>query len=150
MESFIAKSKLDTQVEVRLLEHDVRYTRGRKAVVDALARAAGPMSAAELTGVVGDTVPLSSLYRTLSVLEEANVVAHHLGAKGLTRYELAEWLTGHHHHLVCVECGQVSDIEIPSSHEKSVRDLVSQIASLASFQPSDHALEIEGRCVKCS
>ena len=146
----MTKSKLDSQVQVRLVEHDIRYTRGRKAVVDALAGAAGPMSAAEVTDVVGDTVPLSSLYRTLSVLEQAGVVTHHLGAKGLTRYELAEWLTGHHHHLVCVECGQVSDIEIPSSHEKNVRELVSQIASLADFQPSDHALEIEGRCVNCA
>lgn len=146
----MTKSTLDRQVEVHLLDHDVRYTKGRKAVVDALARAAGPMSAAELTELVGDTVPLSSLYRTLSVLEEADVVAHHLGAKGLTRYELAEWLTGHHHHLVCVECGQVSDVEIPPTQEESVRDLVAQIASLASFQPSDHALEIEGRCARCA
>lgn len=108
------------------------------------------MSAAEMSEVVGDSVPLSSLYRTLSVLEEAGVVAHHLGAKGLTRYELAEWLTGHHHHLVCVDCGQVSDIEIPASQEESVRALVAQIASQASFTPSDHALEIEGTCAECA
>ena len=146
----MTKSTLDRQIEVHLLDHDVRYTKGRRAVVDALARAAGPMSAAELTDVVGSTVPLSSLYRTLAVLEEADVVAHHLGAKGLTRYELAEWLTGHHHHLVCIECGQVSDIEIPTPQEESVRDLVAHIASLASFQPSDHALEIEGRCARCA
>lgn len=146
----MTKSNLDRQVEVQLLDHDVRYTKGRKAVVDALARAAGPMSASELTDVVGEAVPLSSLYRTLAVLEEAGVLAHHLGAKGLTRYELAEWLTGHHHHLVCVSCGKVSDVEIPLSHEESVRALVSQIASLASFQPSDHALEIEGLCVECA
>ena len=146
----MTKSTLDRQVEVHLLDHEVRYTQGRRSVVNALARAAGPMSAAELSEVVGESVPLSSLYRTLSVLEEAGVVAHHLGAKGLTRYELAEWLTGHHHHLVCVECGQVADIEIPSSHEESVRDLVARIASLASFQPSDHALEIEGRCAECA
>lgn len=146
----MTKSTLDRQVEVHLLDHDVRYTKGRKAVVDALARAAGPMSAAELTEVVGAAVPLSSLYRTLAVLEDADVVAHHLGAKGLTRYELAEWLTGHHHHLVCIECGQVSDVEIPPSQERSVRDLVAQIASRAAFQPSDHALEIEGRCARCA
>jgi len=146
----MTKSTLDRQVEVHLLDHEVRYTQGRRSVVNALARAAGPMSAAELSEVVGESVPLSSLYRTLSVLEEAGVVAHHLGAKGLTRYELAEWLTGHHHHLVCVECGQVADIEIPSSHEEIVRDLVARIASLASFQPSDHALEIEGRCAECA
>lgn len=146
----MAKSTLDRQVELQLLDHDVRYTKGRRAVVNALAKAQGPMSASELAQVVGDAVPLSSLYRTLSVLEEADVVAHHLGAKGLTRYELAEWLTGHHHHLVCLQCGKVSDIDIPVTKEERVRTLVSEIAAQASFAPSDHALEIEGTCSECA
>ncbi len=146
----MTKSNLGRQVETRLRDHDVRFTRGRRAVVDALASAKGPMSAAELDRVLGPEVPLSSLYRTLSVLEDAGVVAHHLGAKGLTRFELAEWLTGHHHHLVCVDCGSVSDVDIPEAKEESVRALVSEIAALASFAPTDHALEIEGHCVRCA
>jgi Fur family transcriptional regulator, ferric uptake regulator len=146
----MVKSTLDRQVELRLLENDVRFTRGRKAVVLALSVAAGPMSAAELAEVLGDAVPLSSLYRTLAVLEDAGVVANHLGAKGLTRYELAEWLSGHHHHLVCVECGSVSDVTIPARQEDSVRALVSEIAERAAFSPTDHALEIEGRCARCA
>ncbi|HZD24570.1 MAG TPA: Fur family transcriptional regulator [Acidimicrobiia bacterium] len=146
----MTKSTIERQVESQLLDHDVRYTKGRRAVVNALARAPGPMSAAELADVVGESVPLSSLYRTLSVLGEIGVITHHLGAKGLTRYELDEWLTGHHHHLVCTDCGRVSDIEIPAPQEESVRMLVAEIAELASFSASDHALEIEGTCSECS
>lgn len=146
----MTKSAVDRQVEQRLFESAVRFTRGRRAVIEALSRAAGPMSAAELSEELGPAVPLSSIYRTLSVLTEADVVAHHLGAKGLTRFELAEWLTGHHHHLVCVECGAVADIDIPAAKEESVRSLVIEIAELASFQATDHALEIEGRCVRCA
>lgn len=146
----MTKSTLDRQIELRLLDHDVRFTRGRRAVVDTLASASGPMSAAELSEQLGTDVPLSSIYRTLAVLEEAAVVSHHLGAKGLTRFELAEWLTGHHHHLVCVNCGSVADIDIPAPSEKRVRDLVTEIAALASFQATDHALEIEGRCSQCA
>lgn len=144
------KSALDRQIEIRLLEHEIRYTTGRRAVVDALARAAGPMSTAELNETLQPDVPLSSIYRTLSVLEEAGVVTHHLSAKGLTRFELAEWLTGHHHHLVCVDCGSVADIDIPANQEESVRGLVSEIAALGSFQAVDHVLEIEGHCVRCA
>lgn len=144
------KSSLDRQIELRLLENEIRFTRGRRVVVEALARAAGPMSAAELSETLHPDVPLSSIYRTLSVLEEAGVVAHHLGAKGLTRFELAEWLTGHHHHLVCLDCGSVADVDIPESQEESVRTLVSEIAALGSFQATDHALEIEGRCARCA
>jgi Fur family ferric uptake transcriptional regulator len=144
------KSTLDREVELRLRDHDVRFTKGRQSVVEALARASGPMSAAELSEVLAPGVPLSSIYRTLAVLEEAGVVTHHLGAKGLTRFELAEWLTGHHHHLVCIDCGSVSDVDITAAKEKSVRSLVSEIAALASFEATDHALEIEGRCSRCA
>lgn len=146
----MTKSAVDRQIELRLLDHEVRYTKGRRAVVDMLARASGPMSAAELSDVLQPEVPLSSIYRTLAVLEEAGVVSHHLGSKGLTRFELAEWLTGHHHHLVCVACGSVADIDIPPSQEESVRSLVSEIAALGSFEATDHALEIEGRCARCA
>lgn len=146
----MTKSTLDRQVEVRLLEHNVRFTKGRRAVVEAMASAGGPLSAAELADAMDGSVPLSSLYRTLSVLEDAGVLAHHLGAKGLTRYELAEWLSGHHHHLVCVDCGSVSDVEIPASQEDKVRSLVREIAATAAFDPTDHALEIEGHCARCA
>ncbi|HUG07315.1 MAG TPA: Fur family transcriptional regulator [Acidimicrobiia bacterium] len=146
----MTKSTLDREIEMRLYEHDVRYTKGRRAVVGSLAKASGPMSAAELSEELGSDVPLSSIYRTLSVLEDSGVVEHHLGAKGLTRFELAEWLTGHHHHLVCVECGSVEDVDIPARQEESVRNLISEIAALASFHATDHALEIEGRCARCA
>lgn len=146
----MTKTTLDRQVELQLFEHDARYTKGRRAVVNALAEAPGPMSAAELAGVVGDTVPLSSLYRTLSILEEVGVVTNHPGARGMTRFELDEWLTGHHHHLVCVSCGRVSDIEVPAGEEERLRTLVTEVAGLAAFTPSDHALEIEGVCSECS
>ena len=141
---------LDRDVELRLADHDVRYTPGRRAVVAALEASDGPRSAAELHHDIGPQVPLSSLYRSLTVLEEAGVVIPHHGARSLTRYELAEWLAGHHHHLVCVECGAVEDIEIPKAQEAQVRSLVEELSAGASFTPLNHALEIEGRCSKCT
>lgn len=142
-------SSLHRQVEARLADHEVRYTRGRRAVVDALVAADGPRSAAEL-GPEIPTVPLSTLYRTLSVLEEAGVVIPHLSTKGVARYELAEWLTGHHHHLVCSECGHVEDVTVPEPIESQVDALVRVIAADAAFEPAGHALEIEGLCARCA
>lgn len=141
---------LEREVEMRLRDHEVRYTRGRRAVVTALAGADGPKSASELHGEIGPELPLSSLYRSLTILEETGVIVPHFGARSLTRYELAEWLTGHHHHLVCVDCGAVEDVEIPQGRETDVRSLVDTIAAAAAFTPLNHALEIEGRCARCS
>ncbi len=143
-------SHIDRQIEPKLREADVRYTKGRRTVVNALALADGPRSAAELNRDIGDSVPLSSLYRTLATLEEAGVLAPHYSSPGLTRYELAEWLSGHHHHLVCLDCGQVEDIEVTSTYEAKLQDVVSAIAGDASFTASNHALEIEGLCVRCA
>lgn len=146
----MATAPLDREVTKRLGEHELRYTRGRQAVVASLARAGGPLSAAELHHQLGGDLPLSSIYRSLTVLEDAGVLAPHHGAKGLTRYELAEWLRGHHHHLICTDCGSVEDVEVTPRHETQVDAVVEEISAAASFTPMNHALEIEGRCSKCA
>ncbi|MBT8197674.1 MAG: transcriptional repressor [Acidimicrobiia bacterium] len=143
-------TSIDREVESRLAEQDVRYTRGRRMVVAGLSSAGGPLSAAELHAGVGNELPLSSLYRSLAVLEEAGVLAPHHGTKGLTRYELAEWLRGHHHHLICTQCGAVEDVAVTDRHESQVERVVDEISSAASFTPVSHALEIEGRCARCT
>ncbi len=141
-------TNLDRQVETRLKDADARYTTGRRRVVGALAAADGPVTAADLQSRLG-SLPLSSLYRSLAVLEDAGVVAPHFGQKGITRYELAEWLQGHHHHLVCIECGSVDDVSLSRQHEQVVRRVIAEIGEAASFQPVSHTLEIEGRCARC-
>jgi len=78
------------------------------------------------------------------------VVVPHFATKGLSRYELAEWLRGHHHHLVCIDCGAVEDVEIPTKVELRLESIVSEVATKSEFQPLDHALEIEGRCSRCA
>ncbi|MDX1689706.1 MAG: Fur family transcriptional regulator [Acidimicrobiia bacterium] len=137
------------QVEHRLRDRGLRLTDARRAVVERLGDADGPRSAAELSADLDGEVPLSSLYRSLSVLEEAGVLAPHHGVRGLTRYELAEWLVGHHHHLVCTHCGLVEDVPIPTDLEARLDTLIGAVAGAAGFSPSDHALEIEGRCERC-
>ena len=146
----MAQASLHRQVEGHLNEQEVRYTKGRRAVVTALADGDGPRSAAELSDQIGTSVPLSSLYRTLAVLEGADVVTPHFATKGLARYELTEWLTGHHHHLVCIECGTVEDVEVSAHHEEQVTALVDSIAASSAFTATNHALEIEGTCKACA
>lgn len=146
----MSTTSIDRQIERRLAEAEVRYTKGRRAVINALAEANGPRSAAELSRVIGESVPVSSLYRSLAVLEEAGVLAPHFSSPGLTRYELAEWLSGHHHHLVCIDCGQVQDLPASPPVEQRLQQIVSDVARDASFIETNHALEIEGHCARCA
>lgn len=94
-------------------------------------------------------MPLSSLYRSLTVLEECGVVVPHHGQRGVTRYELAEWLSGHHHHLVCVECGRVDDVALPATAEREMETIAASVGRTADFVAVGHTLEIEGRCGGC-
>lgn len=145
----MTETNLEKQIANRLQERDIRLTSGRRTIVRSLGIADGPRSASDLYSSIGDTVPLSSIYRSLAVLEEAGVISPHYSTKGVTRYELAEWLMGHHHHLVCLECGQVEDIEIASEIETQLEAIVESIGREVSFAPRDHALEIEGLCSQC-
>jgi Fur family ferric uptake transcriptional regulator len=145
----VTSSQADQQIRTRLAEHDVRYTGGRRRVVEALALAEGPRSASELHDDLDGEVPISSLYRSLAVMTDAGVLTHHHGLKGVTRYELAEWLVGHHHHLVCVDCGAVDDVELSPPVEATLRSLVSEVVADRGFVATGHALEIDGRCPAC-
>ena len=143
-------SSVDQQIRSRLGEAGVRYTAGRQQVATALVAADGPRSAAELHGQLGPTIPLSSLYRSLAVMAQAGVLAPHHGSQGVTRYELAEWLSGHHHHLICVDCGNVDDIALPDTLESALHELVDTVADEGHFVALGHALEVEGRCKACA
>lgn len=138
------------EVEHRLRAADVRFTSGRRAVVDELARAEGPQSAAELFTSLDGAIPLSSLYRSLSVLESAGVIKPHHGARDVVRYELADWLTGHHHHLVCTDCGRVDDVALTAQQERALEAMAATVAGAAGFSVQEHGLEIEGTCGACA
>ena len=141
---------LHRQVETRLRAHDIRYTRGRRRVVKALATADGPRTAAELHAQLAHDIPVSSLYRSLATFEEVGVVSPHYSTKGIARYELAEWITGHHHHFLCVECGAVDDIELPETLERALAEFVEAVGADVDFTALRHALDIEGLCAVCA
>jgi len=145
----MSKGQLERQVSSRLAANAVRFTDGRRRVVAALAQADGPRSAAELHASLGTSIPLSSLYRSLSVMVEAGALVRHHGSRGVIRYELAEWLTGHHHHLVCADCGTVDDIELSEDLEATLEEVARRVAKSARFTVAGHTLEIDGLCKTC-
>ena len=142
--------ELDDRVALRLRQGGVRYTGGRRRVVRSLAAVEGPMSAAELTERLDESVPLSSLYRSLTVLAEAGVLDRSHDALGVARFELSEWLGGHHHHLVCLECGAVDDVDLNEADEEALSTIASRVAVSKSFTEVGHRIDIEGICSKCS
>lgn len=143
----VKTAELHEAIRRRLAERDIRYTRGRQNLVTTLVRLDGPESAAELHRRM--SLPLSSIYRSLTVLDEAGVLVKHHDSDGVASFELAEWLTGHHHHLVCVDCGTVEDVELEEDEEAMLDRLARDLAKRAGLDETGHNLEVEGLCRDC-
>lgn len=141
---------LHALVAGRLRRVDQRYTSGRRALVDVLVGVDHPVTAAELVDI-GDRLPQSTAYRNLAVLEQAGVVRRVLGSDEYARFELAEEITGrHHHHLVCTTCGAVEDFEPPQQVEQTLADAIAGLASTTGFQAQTHRLDLLGTCTDCN
>ncbi|NOY55133.1 MAG: transcriptional repressor [Actinobacteria bacterium] len=134
----------------QLVARNVRLTKARRLVLEALTETPGPRTAAELDTAMGRAVPVSSLYRTLLSLETAELVTKYRDAEGVARYEIAEAVTGeHHHHFVCIECGLTDDVAIPSELERAISRLIRSLADAGNYHITGHRLELEGICKAC-
>lgn len=140
---------LHERVDRRLRDVGQRYTAARRRLVDALGSSDRPLSVPEL--LKGRRPPpQSSAYRNLSVLEHAGVVQRVVTDEVFGRYELAEGLTEHHHHLICARCGRVEDVEIPRGLERSIDRTLDGLARHAGFATVSHRLDLIGRCRSCA
>lgn len=126
-----------------------RYSSRRRRLVEALERATHPLIATDIVSIEAD-LPQSSVYRNLSVLESAGVVVKVLTNGDRAAFELAEELKGHHHHLVCVQCGLVLDIDVPVEVEESLDTGVATLVEKAGFILVGHRLDLLGRCASCT
>lgn len=87
-------------------------------------------------------VNISTIYRTLELLEELHLVKHtHLG-HGPPTYHLAA--DAEHVHLVCRECGAVTD-----SSPTVADGLVDVLSRDFGFETDVHHLTVYGRCKNC-
>jgi Fur family ferric uptake transcriptional regulator len=144
-----APTELDRAVTERLSEHDLRYTAGRRQIVRGLRSAGGPVTLPELLHISSELTQ-SSAYRNLSLMEEAGIVRRLVHRGDHAHYELAEELTGHHHHLICESCGLVLDFTLDPTIEHTLDAAFGDLAGSQGFQPRHHVIDVYGRCARCA
>ncbi|HEX9376188.1 MAG TPA: Fur family transcriptional regulator [Actinomycetota bacterium] len=139
---------LHLEVAARLRRAGQRYSSRRRALVEIVAAAGKPRSIPEiLQGRRG--LAQSSVYRNLAVLEQAGVVRRIVTGEDFARFELAEDLSEHHHHLVCSSCGAVEDVALPPTLERRMEGTLTEVAASAGFIPAAHRLDVIGTCREC-
>jgi Fur family ferric uptake transcriptional regulator len=139
---------LHSVVEQRLRRIDLRYTAGRRAIISLLVSAGHPVSIGNIADSLPD-LPRSSAYRHLVDLESAGLVRRVTANDEFTRFELAEDLTEHHHHLLCVNCGKVIDVTLPAGFEQDLTGAIGKLAEAEGFQAHSHRLDVLGVCAAC-
>lgn len=139
---------LHEAVGMCLARHDYRYTDGRRRLVDAIAAAGQPVTLPDIVTAAPELAP-SSVYRNLDVLERSGVVDRIASSGDHAYFEFAEPLLSHHHHLICVDCGAIEDVQLDDHVEALVDQSLAEAAGRAGFTPLRHSLDLRGHCADC-
>ena len=129
----------------KLRSRGYRLTPQRQLVLEAVGRL-GHATPEEIVSAVRETatgVNISTVYRTLELLEELGLVQHtHLG-HGAPTYSVASEVD--HVHLVCRDCGGIDE-----APPELVAPIVEELAATRGFQVDVGHFAVFGRCKGCS
>ncbi len=141
-------SAVHEEVGLRLADVDQRYTPLRRVLVETLGAAGRPLSMPEIL-TSAPSLPQSSAYRNVTALIDVGVVRRVAGTDDHGRFELAEDLSGHHHHLVCANCGRVEDVHPSPRLERALSEAARAVAESQGYQVTEHRLDLLGLCPDC-
>jgi Fur family ferric uptake transcriptional regulator len=134
--------------------HCARWTGPREEIFDVLVRTEQHLSAKDVHRLLQDTNPdigLTTVYRTLELLDKAGLVRKMHCGDGHARFEYRRGDgADHHHHLICTACGTILNYR---DFEKEELDLVRRTEELLArkhgFLIRDHNIEFLGLCAAC-
>lgn len=133
-------------IEKILYNSGLRKTKGRKKVFDFLLKNKGKhFSALDIYNKLKTKgVSLTTIYRTLSILEKSGVVKRTSFSKRHMSYEIFK---EPHIHLICSNCGKIKEIKAPEIHK--LFETLDIKNSLKTFNPLFYIIEIYGICENC-
>lgn len=129
-----------------LHQHRLPVTHQREAIAMALFESEHHLSVedlAELLRARGEHVGKATIYRTLSLLVQADLARELDFSEGFKRYEHQAG-EAKHDHLICTGCGKVTRFT-----RQALDDLQEQIAAEAGFAAQSRRLKIYGLCREC-
>lgn len=138
------KPTLSDDIEEICRAHGLRVTAPRRVIVQVLAKATDHPDVVELhrrVAAIDPTISLATVYRTVKLLKDKEILESHTFGDGRARYEAAS--QAHHDHLIDVENGTV--VEFRSDE---IERLQEEIARQHGYEIVSHKLEIFVRPLK--
>ncbi|MEN4052436.1 MULTISPECIES: Fur family transcriptional regulator [Sulfurimonas] len=130
-----------------LKKNNLKFTIQREVILETLYNSNEHLTPEALHHLIQERHPnlktgIATVYRTLSLLEDSNVVTSlSFGAQG-KKYELGA--KEHHDHLICTECGEITEF-VDEQIEKRQHAITDELG----FKMLDHSMQIYGICKKC-
>ena len=142
------KVDVDQLIASQLQAVGQRYTSNRRRLISILLRSSKPLSINQILDMDPELAQ-SSAYRNLTVLEEAGSIARIVTSADHARYELAEEILEHHHHIICSPCGEILDFHLSDKIEDALEASLQEIADQLGFTLDTHRLDLIGTCTLC-
>ena len=88
------------------------------------------------------TVSLATVYKTLEVLRDLDLVQELNFPKGQARFDS---YMNPHINLICLQCGNITDL-----NDLATKEITRKVAAATKFKPSGQRIDVYGTCQKCS
>ena len=134
---------MSADLEQRCAEAGLKMTGQRKVILQVLKTAHDHPSVEDVyerAKGIDSSISIATVYRTLNLLDELDLVIRHEFQEGYSRYEVND---DHHHHLIDLETGKVIEFQ-----NEELEKLKVKIAKDLGYDLIDHRLELYGKKMK--
>lgn len=127
-------------LEQRCIDAGLKMTGQRRIILQVLGEADDHPSVEmvhQRAKEIDASISIATVYRTLNVLDELNLVRRHEFNESYARFETN---LDHHHHMIDVNSGEVQEFQ-----DRKLEGLIERIAARLGFELVDHKFELYGR-----
>jgi len=139
----------------KLAGYGFRLTTAREAILNILTNTDKHLSAEDIYITIHANNPaigLTTIYRTLELLEQTGIIYKFEFGHGRAKYELSEENSNkkHHHHLICKKCRKIVDYsEFAETEREYIEKAEAGLGKKYGFDIDDHLIHFYGTCPEC-
>ena len=135
---------MSSVIEDKCIQQGVRLTDQRKLVAKVMSDSDDHPDVDELhqrVSKLDSKISIATVYRTVKLFEEADIIAKHDFKGNKARYE--QTTQDHHDHLIDINTGEITEFV-----NEDIEELQKQVAAKLGYKLVDHRLELYGSKIK--